>query len=54
MNNTIFSTNGHLIQVKGLGQDYPDGGGVLNILKEIDLEVGKRRNFGNYGAFGFR
>ena len=41
MNNTIFSTNGHLIQVKGLGQDYPDGGGVLNILKEIDLEVGK-------------
>jgi putative ABC transport system ATP-binding protein len=41
MNNIIFSTNGHLIQVKGLGQDYPDGGGVLNILKKIDLEVGK-------------
>ena len=31
--------NGHLIQVKGLGQDYPDGGTVLNILKEINMEV---------------
>jgi putative ABC transport system ATP-binding protein len=31
--------NGHLIQVKGLSQDYPDGGTVLNILKEINLEV---------------
>jgi putative ABC transport system ATP-binding protein len=36
-----FPSNGHLIQVKGLGQDYPDGGSVLKILKEIDLEVGK-------------
>ena len=32
-------TNGHLIQVKGLGQDYPDGGNVLNILKEINMGV---------------
>jgi putative ABC transport system ATP-binding protein len=31
--------NGHLIQVKDLGQDYPDGANVLNILKEINLEV---------------
>jgi ABC-type lipoprotein export system ATPase subunit len=41
MNNAIFTPNGHLIQVKDLGQDYPDGGGVLNILKGVDLEVGK-------------
>ena len=41
MNDLKFSVpvNGHLIQVKELGQDYPDGGTVLNILKEINLEV---------------
>ena len=41
MNNIKLSApvNGHLIQVKGLGQDYPDGGTVLNILKEINMEV---------------
>lgn len=31
--------NGSLIQVRGLGQDYPDGGNILKILKGIDLEV---------------
>jgi putative ABC transport system ATP-binding protein len=31
--------NGSLIQVRGLGQDYPDGGNLLKILKGIDLEV---------------
>lgn len=46
MNKTMFSSlsapsNGCLIQVRGLGQDYPDGGSTLNILKEINLEVGK-------------
>jgi putative ABC transport system ATP-binding protein len=41
MNNVkpFTSINGHLIQVKNLGQDYPDGGTVLNILKEINMEV---------------
>jgi putative ABC transport system ATP-binding protein len=41
MNNANFSVpvNGHIIQVRGLGQDYPDGSTVLNILKEINLEV---------------
>jgi putative ABC transport system ATP-binding protein len=34
-------TNGQLIQVKGVGQDYPDGSSVLKILKDIDLEVEK-------------
>ena len=34
-------TNGHLIQVAGLVQDYPDGGNTLNILKENNLEVSK-------------
>jgi putative ABC transport system ATP-binding protein len=34
-------SNGYLIQVKGLGQDYPDGGSILKILKEVDLEVEK-------------
>jgi putative ABC transport system ATP-binding protein len=31
--------NDHLIQVRGLVQDYPDGNSVLHILKEIHLEV---------------
>lgn len=35
------TANGHLIQVKGLGQDYPDGSTTLKILKGIDLEVDK-------------
>lgn len=41
MNDIRFSssTNGHLIQVKGLAQDYPDGSTFLHILKEINLEV---------------
>lgn len=41
MNDVRFSApaNGHLIKVKGLGQDYPDGSTFLHILKEIDLEV---------------
>ena len=41
MNDIKFSApvNGHLIQLKGLSQDYPDGSTVLNVLKEINLEV---------------
>ena len=41
MNNVKFPVpvNGHLIQVKELGRDYPDGSTVLNVLKEINLEV---------------
>jgi putative ABC transport system ATP-binding protein len=31
--------NGHIIQLKGLSQDYTDGNTVLSILKGIDLEV---------------
>jgi putative ABC transport system ATP-binding protein len=34
-------SNGQLIQVKSLEQDYPDGNSTLNILKGIDLEVSK-------------
>lgn len=43
MNDVIVSAsaNGHLIQVKELGQDYPDGSTTLKILKGINLEVGK-------------
>jgi putative ABC transport system ATP-binding protein len=37
--NLSAPVNGHLIQVKGLSQDYPDGASVLHILKGIDLEV---------------
>jgi putative ABC transport system ATP-binding protein len=32
--------NGYLVQIKGLSQDYPDGSSVLNVLQEINLEVG--------------
>jgi putative ABC transport system ATP-binding protein len=41
MNDIKFSApvNGRLIQLKGLSQDYPDGSTVLNVLKEINLEV---------------
>lgn len=41
MNNLKLSApiNGHLIQVQGLGQDYPDGNSVLKILKDVNMEV---------------
>ncbi len=35
----ISSGQAQLIRVQGLGQDYPNGGGVLRILHEIHLEV---------------
>jgi putative ABC transport system ATP-binding protein len=41
MNNAkpAASVNGHLIQLKNVIQDYPDGNSILHILKEINLEV---------------
>jgi putative ABC transport system ATP-binding protein len=54
MSDKTFSpqTNGHLIQVRGLGQDYPDGGTTLNILKGINLEVGKEEILAIMGPSG--